>query len=234
MLNDGFGINKSDAIKLLKTTIGILDEFGINHFLISGTLLGYIRHRDFIPWDDDIDILVDESLLDKLPDISEKYPNINIFRKVKSKYDSIKFCFSDGIEIPDNERVSEWKENSVTNDNKYCWPFIDIFIYEMGPGLHICSSEYNDELIGNIKVEIFNPFGGQCSQNFRFFSDSEISFFHNDWKKSEFFPPNKINFLGINCNIPKNPDYFLTMNYGQNYMTEIKLPEVIHKTEEII
>ena len=116
--NEGFGIHKPDAIRLLKTTISILNEFQINHFLISGTLLGFVRHGDFIPWDDDIDLIVDESIIDKLSDISKKYPNINIFRKTNHKYDSIKFCFSDGLEIPLNDSVVEWKKNSLTISNK--------------------------------------------------------------------------------------------------------------------
>jgi hypothetical protein len=56
----GFGEYKTKAIQLLKTTLKILDEFDIKHMLISGTLLGYIRHNDFIPWDDDIDLGVME------------------------------------------------------------------------------------------------------------------------------------------------------------------------------
>lgn len=235
MLNKGFGLNRPDAIRLLKTTIDILNEFQINHFLISGTLLGFVRHNDFIPWDDDIDLLVDESILNKLQEISEKYPNLNIFRKSNHKYDSIKFCFSDGLEIPSNDKVNEWRKNSISNDNKYCWPFIDLFIYEMGPGLHNCSQDFSEEFtINNMNIKIFNPFGGQCSENFRFFSESEISFFHNDWKKSEFFPVKEVTFLGIKCNIPKNSHYFLSINYGQNYMTDISPPKIIHKTEEII
>ena len=55
----GFGKYKPIAINLLKKTIEILEEYDINYFLISGTLLGYIRHNDFIPWDDDIDLIVD-------------------------------------------------------------------------------------------------------------------------------------------------------------------------------
>ena len=234
MLNEGFAEYKPNAINLLKTTVNILNEFDINHFLISGTLLGFVRHNDFIPWDDDIDLLVDESLLDNLSDISKKYPNINIFRKTDHKYDSIKFCFSDGIEIPENKSVIDWKKNCISENNRYCWPFIDLFVYEMGPGLHNCSNHYNEELVGNNPIKVWQPFSGQCSECFRLFSESEMSFFHNDWQISEFFPPKRVNLLGVDCNIPKNPDYFLNLNYGPNYMTEIKPPTTIHKTEEMI
>lgn len=233
-MSEGFGIHKKEAIKLLQTTINILDDFNINHFLISGTLLGYIRHNDFIPWDDDIDLLIDENILDKLPQIIQKYSNINIFRKKNYKYDSIKFCFSDGIEISENAKVLEWKENCLTKSNKYCWPFIDLFIYETGPGLHNCLSEFLDDEINSYKVKILNFESGQCKENFRFFSEKEISFFHNDWLKSEFFPTQKINFLGVGCNIPKNPDYFLSLNYGSDYMIEKKEILVNHKNEELL
>ena len=228
---EGFGQYKNVAIELLKKTISILNEFNINHCLISGTLLGYVRHDDFIPWDDDIDLLVDETLIDKLDLISEKYPEINLFKG--TKYDSTKICFSDGMEIPENENVIEWRKKAVKGD-KYSWPFIDLFTYEVGAGIHSCG-EFVDVLIDNEKqTKLFKPFGGHsnCSNNFRFFGKEKISFFHNEWDLTEFFPLNKVNFLGLEVNIPKNPDYFLKLNYGDEYMKEIRY-EISHRTETI-
>lgn len=46
------------AFEVLKEIARICDEQGFKYFLAYGTLLGAVRHKGVIPWDDDMDVIM--------------------------------------------------------------------------------------------------------------------------------------------------------------------------------
>ena len=77
----------------------VFDEFckknNIRYFFAYGTLLGAIRYKKFIPWDDDVDVLVPredyERLLTLFKD-TEKYRMLALERTPEFRYPFAKLC----------------------------------------------------------------------------------------------------------------------------------------------
>ncbi len=62
-------------LNLLKEIHSFCEKHNITYFLCGGTLLGAVRHKGFIPWDDDIDIFMPRPDYEKFIQLKQKYMN---------------------------------------------------------------------------------------------------------------------------------------------------------------
>lgn len=51
------------TVSLLKKYISICEENHLCYYFTGGALIGVLRHRGFIPWDDDIDVGMPRKIL---------------------------------------------------------------------------------------------------------------------------------------------------------------------------
>ena len=64
---------QNKEIEILQAIHDACEEMGVEYTIGHGTLIGAVRHKGFIPWDDDIDICMTRENYDKFVRDGEKY-----------------------------------------------------------------------------------------------------------------------------------------------------------------
>ena len=120
-------------LKMLEKIDEICKKNNINYFLIGGTLLGAVRHKGFIPWDDDIDVGM-------LREDYEKFINVCLKNGALGK-DYYLHCnesdndyFIPFIKVKKNNTT--FAEKNIENINTHKGIFLDIFPYDNVPKPH--------------------------------------------------------------------------------------------------
>ncbi len=210
------------SVAILQDFDKICRENNIKFWLEFGSLLGAIRHKGFIPWDDDIDIGMMRADYEKIVDIVENANSDIYVRKHVVQTKKVKHVFL---------RIFNKKSLHV---------FVDIFPYDnYGQILDRQTQISHTEIIKNKRETFIKKLDSQTPEQlynkFKEFKDDITTktnansdliwgqdFGHYNWKQyihsyETIFPLRTIEFEGIQFNAANNPDKYLKCVYG-NYM----------------
>ena len=115
-------------MKILKYLIDICEEHNLNYFMYGGSLIGAIRHQGFIPWDDDIDVIMFREDFEKLNKILEK--NIDKKYKFFNVLNEETYYHTWGRLMLKNTIFKEWWNDYIDYTPNI---YIDIFILDNIP-----------------------------------------------------------------------------------------------------
>lgn len=124
---------KEILIKTFSSFIDICSKHSLRYYGAFGTVLGTVRHKGLIPWDDDIDVYMPRADYEKLISLKESIgPDYEIIAPYDKGYSMnfAKFC---------NKNTTVWENRLLPI---VCGVFVDIFILD----------EYNNSLKDEIEM----------------------------------------------------------------------------------
>lgn len=115
-------------ILMLKEFIRICDKHNLIYYMLGGTLLGAVRHKGFIPWDDDIDIGMPRNDFEKFKSIVKQEVTYPFYCENDNDISSYKLAF---MKFCDSETQVYWEHN---NEKIVVDLWMDIFPIDGMPG----------------------------------------------------------------------------------------------------
>ena len=257
--------------KLQMTELDILDEIvrvcdknNIKYFLMGGTLLGAIRHKGFIPWDDDIDICMlredYERFIKIAPnELKEKYKMVNCktdkntylpYTKIVNKNTKFveksaqKFKMHNGIwvDIFPFDYIDKIDEN-IKRKNKFIKFIMGVLVNKK-----LKLKMYSNKILSKIIVKLFEILPSKLlfkiidiiigkSKSNKKYTIGYFSYYNienNVYKTSDIFPLKKTVFEGKKYDSPNNYDAILKTTYGDYMKLPPKDKQVTHNPIQIV
>ena len=218
---------RSISYDLMNFFDNICTKYDIEYWLDFGTLLGAVRHDDFIPWDDDLDVGMLRA---------DYYRFLEIFPAELKKAD-LKNVVAWFKEPSWDVGSRRWYQiNCKWPDFNGKFVGIDVFPYDY-------ITHYDDEYIAryhNLRPNFFKVWQGDVSLKDAI--DETCGHLNLSLEKTDYFiggvdggrfinvspfkilktedlmPLKRIRFGKCNLLAPNNPNNYLSENYGKNYM----------------
>lgn len=244
MTNDLRNRLQQIQLQILDEIVRICKENGLRYCLTGGTCLGAVRHKGFIPWDDDIDV--------KMPRV-----DFNRFIEITSKDNDSDFFLDYYLTNPNYGRcfAKYCKKNTLfiePNGLKQAI-YVDIFVQDKVPGPEYTAKSKLPILIHKLDAITTVRWEGLRGRDFKTkivyyatrwmpvkwffkletrlmtrFENTDAQYYLNYGSPynlvketipiSEFEPYTQLEFEGKMYNAPRNWDLYLSRIYG-DYMT---------------
>lgn len=255
---DGSSLRKAqlrmlDMVKYLTETA---QKIGVSCRLDGGNVLGAVRHRGFIPWDDDIDVVVSRQDFKKLCQYLEEHPHPQY---VLQTHHTDKGSFVPWGRLRDlkseyvNPHPVDSREGKAFAAQKYRGLQVDIFPYEgyMIPSLqrlaakmacvvhfdlsksHPLLARLTYGLLHHVVYPCFRLIG-RCFGNPNLYMHSYGSWFYFQFPKEVLLPHSQLTFEECTFEGPADVDRFCRIVYGEYMNLPPKEKRAVHASEILV
>ena len=138
-------------LDMVEKFVAVCQEHDLEYMIMGGTLLGAVRHKGFIPWDNDIDILMLRKDFNKLLEIGPEAFKSPLFFQTPLTEESRFFCTY--VKIRNGNGTAATREDYDSGIN--CGIFIDIFCLDEIPDSHLARKYYFRRLNEISKMQRF-------------------------------------------------------------------------------
>lgn len=246
---------KKFELNMLQSFVDVCNTLGLTYYLIGGTLIGAIRHKGFIPWDDDIDVIMPRKDYDVFLEKAQTLLPNDLFLQTYVTDPEYPFCFA---KIRDTNTT--FIEHTLSNRKINHGIYIDIFPLDYCPTNKIkrkimlikdylmsvsISRVFNVEVSKKMKLVRF--FASICypsinktikkrEQMFKSVDNSNIvknycsawSPEKEEWCNIWFQEGVQVEFEGVYYNAPKDYDSVLRHVYGDYMILPPKEEQIAH------